>query len=268
VRDGTAVDQAERVKGPIMSLTRVSVGDIPPIRHDEAMELAATEYQRFTELLGGLAPSDWNASTVCDRWDVRAIVAHVLGAAEACASIRENLHQMRLGRRVQRQLGLGHIVHGVNEIQVRERADIDPAGLIDRLDHAVPGALRGRRRFPPFLRPVRIGFEAPLGRRSLAYLMDILYTRDVWMHRVDISRATGRQPVLTVGHDGRLIADMVADWANTHDHAFSLRLTGPSGGTYTSGDDGPILEIDATDWVWTVSGRARGTGLLANPLPL
>ena len=40
---------------------------------------------------------------------------------------------------------------------------------------------------------MRIGFEAPLGRRSLAYLMDIVYTRDVWMHRIDICRATGRQ---------------------------------------------------------------------------
>jgi hypothetical protein len=90
----------------------------------------------------------------------------VLGAAEACASIRENAHQMRLGHKVQRHLGLGHIVHGANEVQVRERASLDPAGLIDRWDHAVPRALRGRGRFPPFLRRVRIGFEAPLGRRA------------------------------------------------------------------------------------------------------
>ena len=89
-----------------MTLTTVDVRDIPPIRHDEAMGLAAAEYQRFGVLLHSLAPGDWNASTVCDRWDVRAIAAHVLGEAEACASIRENIHQMRLGRPVQRQLGL------------------------------------------------------------------------------------------------------------------------------------------------------------------
>jgi uncharacterized protein (TIGR03083 family) len=251
-----------------MTLTTTTVRDIAPIRHDEAMDLAAAEYQRFGALLRSLAPGDWNTPTVCDRWDVQAIAAHVLGAAEACASIRENAHQMRLGHKVQRQLGLGHIVHGANEVQIRERASLDPAALIDRWDHAVPRALRGRRRFPPFLRPVRIGFEAPLGKRPLAYLMDIVYTRDAWMHRIDICRATGRQPVLTTGHDGRLIADMVADWASTHHDPFSLRLTGPAGGTYASGSDGPALDIDATDWAWTVSGRARGTGLLANPLPL
>jgi hypothetical protein len=107
------------------------------------------------------------------------MAAHVLGAAEACASVCENAHQMRLGRRVQRQLGLGHIVHGANEVQIRERAVLDPAGLTDRWDRSVPRAMKGRRRFPPFLRPVRIGFETPLGRRPLRYLMDIVYTRDV-----------------------------------------------------------------------------------------
>ena len=129
-----------------MTLTTTSVRTIPPIRHDEAMQLAATEYQRFTALLRGLAPADWNASTVCDHWDVKAMVAHVLGAAEACASIGENIHQMRLGHRMQRQLGLGHIVHGANEVQVRERARLGPAELTGRSAGAVPRALRGRHR--------------------------------------------------------------------------------------------------------------------------
>lgn len=251
-----------------MTLTTTAVRDIPPIRHDEAMELAATEYQRFTALLDGLAAGDWDAATVCDRWNVRAMAAHVLGAAEACASLRENAHQMRLGHQVQRQLGLGHIVHGANEVQIRERSALDRADLLDRWTRAVPRALNGRRRFPPFLRPVRISFEPPLGRRPLSYLMDIVYTRDVWMHRIDICRATGREPTLTASHDGRLIADMVADWASTHRHPFALHLTGPAGGTYTRGNDGTHLDIEATDWAWTVSGRAPGSGLLANPLPL
>jgi hypothetical protein len=60
---------------------------------------------------------------------------------------------------------------------------------------------------------------------------------------------------------------MVADWASTNHHAFSLHLSGPAGGTYTSGNDGPHLDIDASEWAWTISGRAPGSGLLANPLP-
>jgi SAM-dependent methyltransferase len=108
------------VRDPATTLVR----DIPPIRHEEAMGLAAAEYDRFGALLRGLAPGDWDTPTVCDQWDVRAVAAHVLGAAEACASVRENIHQMRLGHQVQRQLGLGHIVHGANEIQVRDRAGL------------------------------------------------------------------------------------------------------------------------------------------------
>jgi hypothetical protein len=102
----------------------------------------------------------------------------------------------------------------------------------------------------------------------LRSLMDIVYTRDAWMHRIDISRATGRPPLLTAEHDGRLIADMVADWTSTHHQAFSLHLTGPAGGSYANDSNGAVLDVDATDWAWTISGRARGSGLLANPLPL
>lgn len=252
----------------MMAMTTNDVRGIRRIGHDEAMALAAVEYERFTNLLCTLTPAEWNASTVCERWNVKAIVAHVLGAAEANASMRENIHQMRIGRKVQHELGFGHIVHGANEVQVRERSDLNPIELLDRWIQIVPRALRGRRRFPPFLRPVRIGFEAPLGKRTLGYLMDIVYTRDVWMHRIDVSRATGRLPELTADQDGRIIADMVADWANTHHHPFSLDLTGQAGGTYSNGSDGAHVTIDAVDWAWTISGRAAGTGLLADRLPL
>ena len=37
----------------------------------------------------------------------------------------------------------------------------------------------------------------------------MILTRDTWMHRVDISRATGRDLVLTAEHDGRIVADVV-----------------------------------------------------------
>ena len=43
--------------------------------------------------------------------------------------------------------------------------------------------------------------------------MDMVWTRDVWMHRIDITRATGRPLVgkLTAEHDGRIVADIVAE---------------------------------------------------------
>jgi AcrR family transcriptional regulator len=44
-----------------MTFTTTDVRDIPPIRHDEAMDLAAAEYQRFGALLRGLVSGDWRA---------------------------------------------------------------------------------------------------------------------------------------------------------------------------------------------------------------
>lgn len=36
------------------------------------------------------------------------------------------------------------------------------------------------------------------------------------MHRIDISRATGRPLTLTADHDGVLVADVVHEWAGRH----------------------------------------------------
>ena len=54
-----------------------------------AMRLAATEYQRFADLLRALRPGDWTRPTDCPGWDVRAMAAHTLGMVEMAASIRE-----------------------------------------------------------------------------------------------------------------------------------------------------------------------------------
>ena len=107
-----------------------------------------------------------------------------------------------------------------------------------------------------------------VGRRSVGYLVDLVITRDVWMHRVDITRATGADLVLTPEHDGRLVADMVSDWASTHVDPFVLELAGPAGGTFVRGDVDVPTRIDAVEFIRVVSGRETGDGLLAHPLPL
>ncbi|MEU0572132.1 maleylpyruvate isomerase N-terminal domain-containing protein, partial [Nonomuraea sp. NPDC005983] len=65
----------------------------------QAAALAAAEYSRFVDLVRSLGPEDWSRQTDCPAWDVRAMVAHVLGAMEFVASPRQSLHQLRAGRR-------------------------------------------------------------------------------------------------------------------------------------------------------------------------
>ncbi|HWE11195.1 MAG TPA: maleylpyruvate isomerase N-terminal domain-containing protein [Solirubrobacteraceae bacterium] len=162
------------------------------IGRTEARRLAEEEFQRFAELTAALTPDEWAMPTDCTAWDVRKIALHVLGSAEAQASVREFAHQMRLGLPLNKQIDSHH-----------------------------------------------------------------------W-----VCHATGRPMDLTPGHDGRLVADIVAEWAVIHGEPFDLVLDGPAGGNFRQGHDGERVEVDALDYVRTLSGRQPGRGVLSRPLPL
>jgi hypothetical protein len=90
----------------------------------------------------------------------------------------------------------------------------------------------------------------------------------VWAHRIDIHAAIDRPMHLTADHDGRLVADIVAEWSDIHDQPFELVLEGPAGGKFSHGTGGERVEIDALDFIRTLSGRLPGAGVLSKPLPL
>lgn len=252
-----------------MKATLVRVEDVAPISHREGMALAETEYRRFTDLLDQLGPGDWSTQTVCTDWNVKQLVAHVVAFAESNASFRVFASGMRRGKKRAAQKGYDHFIHGMNEVQVQEREHLTPAELVDRWSAIWPKALKGRKRFPPFMRPLPVEFGPPIGKKPMgSYLMDVVFTRDTWMHRIDICRAVGLDPVVTADHDRRLIEDMVAEWARIHNLAFTFHLEGPAGGTFVSHNGSEELSIDAVEWIWIVSGRGSGAGLLEKGLPL
>jgi hypothetical protein len=114
-----------------------------------------------------------------------------------------------------------------------------------------------------------VDLPAPYTKRlPLGWLTDVCYTRDTWMHRVDIAVATRRTVAVSAEHDGRLIADMVAEWATLYDFPFDLELTGPAGGRYRKGAGGERAVVDAVECFRVLSGRAPGSGLLSHPMPL
>lgn len=233
--------------------------DTPPMRHADWMHAAAEEYRRLLALLRDLDDAEWRVPTDCDGWDVHAMVAHLNGAAASNASLREFGRQSRLGRRARPG---DDLIDGINEVQVGERADRTPAELIEELGELAPRAVRARARIPAPLRALPVPFGPPLGTKPLGYLMDRSYTRDAWLHRVDLSRATDRHLQLTADHDGRIIADVVAEWAKLHGQPFELSLTGPAGGRWRRGQRGEALEVDAVEFCRILSGRADGDGLL------
>ena len=227
---------------------------------------ADEERARILRLLDGLTDDQWEAPTDCDGWSVRDIVAHLAGAAASTATIRELVRQAWLGRRLGHE---GDLVDRMNRVQIGERSGLSPAGLTTDLELQTRRGLAARRRLPAALRAVPLPFGPPLGTRPLGYLMGRIYTRDAWMHRIDLSRATGAVLEVTAEHDGALVEDVVAEWASTHSAAYDLTLTGVAGGIWRSDGSSAAepLRMDAVEFARTMSGRATGEGLLAHGVP-
>jgi uncharacterized protein (TIGR03083 family) len=236
----------------------------PALPRPLALRLAATEYGRCTDTFRALTPAQWAAPTDCPAWDVRQMAAHMLGMVEMAASIRENLRQQRLASRAVARTGAVYI-DALTQLQVDERADWTPARISERYQARAARAVAGRRRAPRFIRRRTMpqlnelnGAQEPW---TFGYLIDIILTRDPWLHRLDITRATGMQPRLTADHDGVIVSDVVAEWADRHGKDFSLTLTGPAGGTWSSGGDGPVFTLDAIDFCRAISRRPATVSL-------
>ena len=238
------------------------------IRRREARVLAEEEFKRFADLVDSLSDHEWTLPTECTAWDVRKMALHVLGSGDAQASFPQFVHQLRRGMPLNKEIDSHHWVDGMNELQIRERAHLSNAELVEQLGTVGPKAVKGRWRTPPPMRYLPIPFGPPIGWTTLKYLLDVGFTRDVWAHRIDICVATGRDMQPTADHDGRLTADIVAEWAAIHGQPFELILEGPAGGKYSQGTNGERVEIDAMEFIRVLSGRLPGTGVLKNPLPL
>ena len=249
-----------------MSITSTPVEQIPALDRREAATIAAAENRRFAELIADLAPDDWARHTDCTEWDVRAVACHVLGAMEGQAWIPRFIHQFRAGNKV---AGDRPAIDRMTEVQVRERTHLAPHEIVARLAAVAPRAARVRSRIPGLLRraPMKVEVDTVMETWRVGYLVDVILTRDTWMHRVDISRATGRPLVLTPDHDGRIVADVVAEWARRHGRPFTVRLEGTAGGRYTVAGPGEEIALDAVEFCRVVSGRAAGSGLLTQGVP-
>lgn len=244
-----------------------SVDDIRPIDRAEARALATVENERVLNLLKTLSEDEWTRPTDCTDWNVRAVAGHLLGGAEGFTSPRALVHMMRAAKKA---AGGGSFVDGMTAVQVRERAELTHAELLGRFADAAPRSTRFRARIPAALRAMPMKQELLSGETEtwkLGYLLDIILTRDTWMHRVDIARATGRELVLTNDHDGRIVADAVAEWARRHGRPFTIELTGPAGGIFTGGSSDEAITIDAVELCRIFSGRATGDGLLDQEVP-
>jgi uncharacterized protein (TIGR03083 family) len=242
----------------------------PQLDRKVAMRLAATEYGRFLDLLRSLDAADWAQPTRCAPWDVRQLSTHLLGMVELAASVREQNRQTKAASARREQHG-GLFIDALTGLQVDERADWTPRQIIDRFAARAPKAVKGRKRAPGFIRrrtmPVQQDVNGRKESWTIGYMLDVILTRDPWMHRVDIVDATGAELVLTRDHDGVIVADVVAEWAARHGQPYELHLTGPAGGEWRHGAGGPKITMDAVEFCRAISERTPANGLLSTQVP-
>lgn len=246
----------------------------PALHRDEASRLLTTELDRSLDLLRSFDERAW-ATPIddCPGWDTRRMYLHVLGACEA-ARTGENLRQMRAARRHRSREG-GPLEAALSHVQIADRIGMQPGELVERLAEIAPATVRRRRRLPAPMRRAAMAVDGPVVERwTLGYLVDVIYLRDLWMHRIDACRATAAELVLTADHDGSIVADVVHEWAGRHGQPFALTLTGSAGGRFVSagatGADatGPNeLELDAVEFCRLLAGRGKATGLLTTVVP-
>jgi uncharacterized protein (TIGR03083 family) len=97
----------------------------------DAMVLARQEREQFAELLAGLTAQQWDAPTLCERWRVRDVVAHVVGYDE--------LSPTGLVRRFAKGWLL---INKINELGVAEYSDVPVERLLELVRaHVQPAGL-------------------------------------------------------------------------------------------------------------------------------
>jgi uncharacterized protein (TIGR03083 family) len=95
------------------------------------MEMARAEREEFAAMLEGLTPEQWDSPTLCEKWRVRDVVAHVIGY--------DPLSRPELMRRMAKGLVTRG---GANAVGVAEYADKTPEELTALVrQYAVPHGL-------------------------------------------------------------------------------------------------------------------------------
>jgi len=233
----------------------VAAARLPQTGRDHAAAIAKAESQATLAVLERLGDGDWQRPTDCTEWDVRALVSHLVAQFEDSVNLRTMLRRRSLGRR---RYPDKDTLDAHMAVQVDDHAGKSGPALVEQFALLWPRAVKARRGTPALVRWVKVSPGiAGAPRMSLGYMVDILFTRDLWMHRVDLAQAVG-QPLVTGDHDRHIVEQIVRDLALGWDSApIALELTGAAGGCWLLGSGDPVATVraDAVAYMRALSGR-------------
>lgn len=219
------MEPGSQSKGDVVIKTTVDLNNLPALSHLRAIELGGDVNRSMIAMLSSLDAKEWDLPTDCEGWTVKDIAAHLLGWAEALTSVKELGHQSAAAVRGARRHG--NILHAQNAVQVDDRRPLSGDQVIARLETALPRFLKFRDRVGKFGKPFPMYFPV-VGLATVRFMMDIIFTRDSLMHRIDIARATGRDVGITEA-DRLVVLDCARDWAKRSKADARLEMSGPAG---------------------------------------
>ena len=194
---------------------------VRPLKAHEAHDLYVASVGAFATFLDQLDDPEWQAVTRCDPWTVKDIAGHLLGWNAAFTSVSELRKQIAGAFRYRKRFG--NMTDAQNETQVDLARSLAPSALIAALRDRGPRAARVRHRLSRTIGFVPMYFPYIGGWQKASYLLDVIFLRDLLMHRSDCADATGRDPQWDES-DRRVMIEMVADWAARTDAEVTIEL--------------------------------------------
>ena len=228
---------------------------LPQTDRDQAAAIGEAEGAATVTLLRQLRDGDWQRPTDCTEWDVRSMVSHLVGQCEDGNSLRTMMRRELVGkRRYPDKAGVdAHMAVQVDD----HRSETGP-DLVEHFARLWPRAVAARRRRPGLMRRTTVNSGIPsMPRFTIGYLLDIIYNRDLWMHRIDLVHATGH-PRVAGEHESRIVEQVIRDLAlGWTGRPVALELTGHAGGSWQIGSGQPIAHVraDAVAYMRSVAGR-------------
>lgn len=222
----------------------IAVSAIDRPSRPEWARIAHDELARFLAIVDGLSEAEWQLPTPCHLWNVRDIVAHQGGHVQMGSGVKGLLAQVQPKHtRAYKHLGLSGN-DAANQAQVEMRRDRTTAELVAEVREGTPRAIASRVRMNPLARNIRLPVPG-YGLMTLDHLLNVVFPRDMWIHRLDLADATGRNFEITPGHDTMLLEGVLVDMERNvrkllPGRSLVLTIDGPAGGTWRLGEGDEI----------------------------
>lgn len=231
-KDGTMSDRDTAPGIPDDARGRVVGGvDIPLPGPGDGLRVGRAQHLRLVDEVRDLTPEQWATVTECPEWTVRDMVGHVASAARFPGNPLLYVIDAQLGRF--RYRGRSSL-DAANEVGIDRHRSLSTAELLELIRRR---AMSGRDT-PGWMRRRLTNDAALPSYTTIGSFIDTILTRDTWLHRQDIGRAVGKEPV-SDPTDAEVVEQVVRDlglgWTGP---GVILWLTGPEGGTWTLGATG------------------------------